>query len=143
VTETADTNAIRERLAAIPGLVAEATAAWRKGELPLAAYGEATRQLESEQAELGEALVSVSQVSVLNPYAGRPGALAAAWEGLPTEVRRQIIADTLDLRAQRIVVEPGEHRKTNRKVDTSDAEWIRAEWGRVHWQEAAEAVIAA
>jgi len=132
-----DVGALRDRLAVIDSQVGEVTTEWRKGELPMSAYKEAIRQLEDERAELDRALVNASNVTVLNPYAGRPGALRAAWDSLKTEVRRQIIVDTLQLRHERIMVDPPERRFN--PAQPSNPEWIRKEWARVHFDEPVQA----
>lgn len=146
-----DTTAIRERLAAIPADIEEATTQWRRWRetagadgWPPEAYGEAVRQLKAETDTLNDALANASKVSVLNPYAGRPGALARAWDGLAPAVRRQIIVDTLDLQSQRLVVTPRPAGyRSNTKIDPTDKEWIAREWSRVRWEEVAADTAAA
>ena len=44
---------------------------------------------------------------VLRPYAGQPGALAAAWPKLSDDARREIIAEALALEKLRIEIDPG------------------------------------
>jgi DNA invertase Pin-like site-specific DNA recombinase len=133
-----DVPAIQGRLAMLEAKLEEATGHWL---LPdddpehwdKDRYDAVSRGVKAQREDLAAQLATVTERSMLAPYAGQPGALAAAWDGLAVECRREIIIEALNLRSISIFVDPYTGGYHNRKWDPDDAAMVSAALARLHF----------
>jgi hypothetical protein len=85
---TRELDALERRLDA-------ASDAYAEGKLPLRAFERSTAVIQTQQKRLQTRLGQLVQVSAAGAYAGRAGALSAAWPGLTVDQRRAVIAAVL------------------------------------------------
>jgi site-specific DNA recombinase len=79
-----------------------AAASFAAGRLPIRAFEHATAEIQHKQGALQARLGSLTATATLEPYAGRPGVLRAAWPSLSIDQQRAIIAAALG----RVTVSP-------------------------------------
>ena len=85
---------LMRQVADIERRLQEATDSYgRPGGISLAVLERTTRALEAQKRELEAQFSNVGHTSVLWRYAGKPGALRAAWEKLPVETRNAAIRE--------------------------------------------------
>lgn len=87
--------------------------------LDLDAYGRLAKRIKAEREDLHEKIAELSTAAALRPYAGKAGALEAKWESLTLPIKREIVAEALELDGVRIVVKPvpPENRDRARPLD--------------------------
>jgi hypothetical protein len=133
-----DTAAIQARLHVIGANEAKLNDKfWGQGIMSEPAFDDAMLKAKLEREALLGTLATATSASVLADFAGQPGALAAAWEDLTPTIQRQIIVEALDLRHQRIVVDPVPAGTPHRNsYNSDDPATVRAELRRLRWEKA-------
>lgn len=103
-TDTDDDTAAE--LAGVEDRLNALTDMFAMGEIDRAALIRGRKRLEGQQAALRASLSRQRRTSALDGFLGQPGALRAAWDDLPMDRQRAILAAVID----RIVVAPATNR---------------------------------
>jgi DNA invertase Pin-like site-specific DNA recombinase len=101
------TASLAAELASLEQRESAAAASFAAGKLTPRLFEKASAELAAKQQQLRAQLARAADAKPLAAYAGRTGALRAAWEALSVERRRAVIAAALDLESRRIVVRAG------------------------------------
>jgi DNA invertase Pin-like site-specific DNA recombinase len=110
---------------------------WTQEVMSESAFDDQMLKAKHEREALLATLATATSASVLADFAGQPGALAASWEALTPTIQRQIIVEALDLRHQRIVVDPVPAGTPHRNsYNTDDPATVRNELRRLRWEKA-------
>jgi DNA invertase Pin-like site-specific DNA recombinase len=103
-------STVMSELAVLDQRLAENNAQYVAGDITAAERVATSKLIAAQQEGLRSRLATVQGHSALAPYLGQKGALAQAWRRLSIDAQHQIVAKTLELTGQRIVIEPRKDR---------------------------------